>query len=704
MIFIIVFQLYTVIISGLHPNSQTNLIAFSSQINTRNQVLSAQRGTIFDRNGDIIAQDVISYTLFAIVSPTRPSYQNRPAHVVDVQGTAEQLADLLQAPVDFIKERLMIASYQTEFGVYGRQLSVQQKEAIEALNLPGIGFIQNASRLYPLNQFAPYLIGFVNQEPNGNRTQLVGQMGVESIYDRFLAGTNGSRLAVVDRFGYELPGYPVRETPAINGAHLYLTLDRLIQEQLESSFLSTVELFKATEVFGAVMEANTGRILAVGQYPGFNPNVRDVANFQNALTQTLYEPGSTMKTFTYAAAIDAGVYQGDQTFNSNRFIVGLNAKGEAIRLSDPARSIGVIRNARNREWGMISYDTGYAYSANTGIAALMTTSLKPSVLQEYLTRFGFSNRVNIEGFSETLGQINFRFPIERLAVGYGQGLTVNMAQMLQAYTAIFNEGVLVRPYLVERLVDAYTQQDIKKTRPTILGQAIQPASAQKMIDLMALAVEDPRATGQHYRIDEVDIVAKTGTAQIAVGGNYVNDEFLYSVAIGLPRENPEIIIYYAFRAPATLNAHVFTDPVRKLILRTAIVMDYRKPNLETTTLNKHQDRITHYPNLINLSSAEAVQQLSEFNRVLLIGTGETVLRQHPSGNQWINNQQPIFLLTDDRNPTLPDLSGLLRKDVLAFFELLGRSPSLIGEGQVIAQSWAPGDRLNAIDELEVRFE
>jgi penicillin-binding protein 2B len=699
------YHLYSVIILGVHVNSGTDLKLYSSQVNTMTRILPAERGMILDRNGEIIAQDVISYTLFAIVSPTRPSYQNRPAHVVDIDETARILADYLNAPYEYMRQQMLNASYQTEFGVFGRQVSQQVKDEIDAYKLPGIGFIQNASRNYPLNHFASYLVGFVNQEPVGNRLILVGRMGIEANYNTLLAGVNGSRLAVVDRFGFELPGYPVHETKAQNGAHVVLTIDRTIQEQLESSFINTVELFNASEVYGAVLEASTGKILASGQYPSFNPNLMNISNYQNALTQVLYEPGSTMKTFTYAAAIDTGVYDGEATFNSNTFIVGLDAQGNAIRISNLDRSIGSIRNANNRQWGVISYDTGYAYSANTGIASLLTTRLNPSVYHEYLVKFGFTNRVNVDGFSETLGRINFQYPLEKLAVGYGQGLSVNMAQMLQAYTAIFNNGILVKPYLLDRVIDPITNLNIQKTQTTQLGQAIQPSTAQRVIDLMALAVEDPRGTGQHYRIDEVDIVAKTGTAQLAIGGAYSTDEYIYSVAIGLPKENPEIIIYYAFRAPATTQAHIQTDPVRKLILQVAISYDYRKAEFKSAIqVPTAHEKLIVMPNLTNQSTDDINQLLSEFNNITIIGHNQSIIDQYPKANTIISNSQRILLLTSLDQLRMIDLSGFSKRDVTGYFNLIQQPFKLIGEGRAFAQSIEPNELLKSLETIEVYFE
>jgi penicillin-binding protein 2B len=218
-------NLYFVSIAGIHLNSQTNLAEYSSNVNTVKQSLIAKRGLIIDRNGEIIAQDRETYTVYAIVSSTRPSYKNKPAYVVDKEATAEVLANALNAPYDYILERLVSASYQTEFGLYGSNLSLSQKNAIEELDLNGIGFTKTLTRHYPLNTFAAYLIGFVQKDELNAK----GVMGIEGSYDKALAGVDGSKVAVVDRYGYSLPGYPEEVVNPQDGYNLKLTLDRSIQ-------------------------------------------------------------------------------------------------------------------------------------------------------------------------------------------------------------------------------------------------------------------------------------------------------------------------------------------------------------------------------------------------------------------------------------------------------------------------------------------
>lgn len=699
---VVAINVFFVSIIGYHFNSQTDLKAYSANVNTVNQTLQAKRGYILDRNGEIIAQDNETYTIYAIVDSSRPSYKDKPAYVVDIDSTAETLAIYLDAPVDYIKERLLSASYQTEFGIYGKSLSLIEKEEIESLELSGIGFSKTLSRYYPLNHFASYLIGFVNQENN----KTVGMMGIEASYNTLLAGKDGNKVAVVDRYGYSLPGYPEEVNNPQDGYNVVLTIDRAIQEQLESSFLMTKELFNAYEVWGTVMEVKTGKILAVGQYPSFDPNKKDITEYQSYLTQKIYEPGSTLKAFTYAAAIDSGSYNGNDTFNSNVFVVGLDKNGDAIRLSSSTNSIGSIRNANSRSWGNITYDIGFAYSSNVGIASLLTNYLDDEIFMEYLVRFGFKNKVNIENMSETIGSINYTWPLDKLTVGYGQGISINMAQILQAYTAIFNEGTMVKPYLVEKVINSKTNEVIESNGTTVIGQAIKPETAEKVQSLMDLVVNYETGTGRFYKVDEVNILAKTGTAQLIVDNEYSKDQYIYSVVIGLPADNPEIMIYYAFNAPVNNNAHVETTPIKQLVRTVALVNNYR--NEKTTGENLvivsdvYDFKLKNY---INHSLEYVLNDLqNKSNKIFVLGDGNTVINQYPKSDINILSNQPIFLLTSTNNIQMIDLIGMNKKDVLSFFELIEANYNLVGEGVVVSSSLGVSEVINLNEVIEVQFE
>ena len=236
-------NVYVVTILGTHLNSQTDLDDYAANINTQTTVLQAKRGYILDRNGNIIAQDNESYTLVAVVKDIRQSQKETAAYVVDQAKTAEMLAPILKAPVDYVLDKLTSAAsagkFQTLFGSYGNNLTLAQKKAIDALAMSGLVFQTTITRNYPLGPFASHLIGFsqfvtVTGE-NGEELEMIGKMGLELIYNESLLGTNGKQEITVDRNGYVLPGSKVIKVDAINGNDVILTLDKSIQETLEAT-------------------------------------------------------------------------------------------------------------------------------------------------------------------------------------------------------------------------------------------------------------------------------------------------------------------------------------------------------------------------------------------------------------------------------------------------------------------------------------
>lgn len=697
---LILINTFLISIMGYHFNSATDMSDYAANVTTKVSSIEAKRGMILDRNGEVIASDIESYTVYAIVDENRPSYKNKASYVVDKEYTAKILSELLEAPYDYVLDRLNSASYQTEFGLYGSKLSQEIKDKIDENNLPGVGFTKTYTRFYPLNVFASHVIGYVAQDETAlDRT---GKMGIENTYNDYLAGTDGQLRSVVDRSGYVLPGYSSELQTQKDGSSIKLTIDRSLQEQLESSFLESVEIFGATEAFGAIMEVDSGKLLALGQYPSFDPNLMNVTDFKNYATQYVYEPGSTIKTFTYAAAIDTGVYNGSATFNSSPYLVSVNKDGDPYRnLGSNALVIGTIRNAHNRSWGVIDYDTGYAMSSNVGIASLLTTQLDLDVFREYLVRFGFDDAVKVDGFSESIGNINFSWPYEKLTVGFGQGITINMMQLLQAYTAVFNQGIMVKPYVVDQITDVNTNELLFQAETEVVGQPISSSTADQLQDLMFLVTQEGEfgATGRAYTIDEVDILAKTGTAQIFVDGEYSNEEFLYSVVIGLPAENPKVMLYYAFRAPATLNAHFKTDPVKKILKQ--ISLSYSMNATETKIASSAQ---SSYPmsNFMNHTLSYALENLdAQSSNIYVLGNSNSVLDQYPKASTLVLKEQSIFLLTSRKDIKMINLENMTRKDVVAFSELVGITLEIEGEGRVVEQSITPDTLLEMTSHLKV---
>ncbi|KAF0226656.1 MAG: penicillin-binding protein 2B [Erysipelotrichaceae bacterium] len=683
---LVVANLFSVSILGYHMHSNTDLKDYSNNINLSTSIINANRGTIYDRDMNILAEDVVSYTLYAIVDETRPAVDGHQAYVSDYDKTATELSKILGTSKSYILDRLDQAEYQTEFGAFGRQLSSATKAQIVALNLPGLGFIDTQKRTYPLDSFGSYLLGFANDDDQTLETDLKGRMGLESSLDDWLKGVNGHQISTVDSQGYVLPGSKQTIKEAENGNSVVLTIDRTLQNQLELTMKDTEALLNATQVWGSIVEVKTGKILAFGQNQNFDLNKVNTDNFMTFGSQLTYEPGSTMKTFTYAIAIEEGVYNGKALYDSSRFIYGYN-NGKLTRLTSAANKIGVINNFNFRDYGLINYDTGYALSSNVGIASLLTTSLDPEIFKKYLNGFHFFEKVDTDIQPESLATQSIQTTADLLHVGFGQGISVNMLQLVQAYTAIMNKGTMMKPYVVDRIINPDTKEVLVQNQPIIVGTPISSTTADQMVDLMRYVVTYETGSCKRYAVDTVDIICKSGTAQLVVNGTYADDEFIYSVAIGLPYDDPEILVYYAFRSK-TNNTTEMGRQVRELIK----TIDFYTLSEETV-----DDEVVSsfvLPSFIN-HSPDFVKQLlkQQINPLIIMGNGKSIINQYPSANTMILSSQRIILLSSYEHLQMPDMMGWSKKDVLAFFRIINQSVSVEGEGYVSSQSLPMGSTI-----------
>ncbi len=697
-------NVYGLTILGVHFHSQTSLKNYSENLNVKNTIIQASRGIIYDINGNVIAQDSETYTVYAVLNTNRYDAGGKPAFVVDKEYTASILSTILDIPETELLEQMSKSRYQVEFGRNGKNLSLAKKEAIMAYDLPGIEFFTTVSRSYPLGIFASHLIGFAQYEDSNQA--LIGKMGIESIYNNELTGVNGRiKSQYYDIINdYTLPEGIIEKVASIDGNDIYLTIDRIIQEQLEVSLSTTMQQQNAEKAFGAVMEIETGRILAWGSYPTFDPIELNITDYNNMGTQYAYEPGSTMKTFTYAAAIDTGVYDSDAIFDSSTFYMGIK-NGEAIRVKNSVNAIEQITNARSRSWGRISYDLGFRYSSNVGIASMLTEQLNPEVFAEYLDRFGFFKKVGFDGFTEVAGVKNFNYPIEKLALGYGQGSSVTMIQLLQAYSAIFNDGEMVKPYVVQQVKNATNNEVVYLAQKTVVSNPIKATTAKQMQQLMYDVINQDDGSGKYYRVSEVDVIGKTGTAQIFVNGSYSPNKVLTSVMLGFPADDPKIMLYYAFISDYHENLHVMTEPITNIVKKTAVAYGL------TNSKNEHaniEDVVSNgietytMPNLVNHTLDYAQDKLKMMDQdVVYLGNGNQIIKQYPSASTTVISGQKVILLTDDEHIKMPNIIGYSRKEVAAFWQMTNIAIKIEGYGLVVSQSILEDSLLYPNSELVV---
>ena len=298
------------------------LAAKAEQQYSDSRIIEAKRGTIYDRNGEVIAEDRSSYSLIAILDKKMTTDPDEPNHVVDLDKTASDLSkyiELKESEIEkILREGKDNGKFQVEFGAAGRDITFDTKKNIEKLKLPGITFTRELKRIYPNGIFASHVIGYTETEQTEeNKTVTVGMLGLEKSLNDVLTGTNGSFKYESDLWGYLIPNGKEQIKAASDGKDVYLTIDRKIQILLEDAMNKVVEEYNPKKIIAIVADPKTGEILAMGQRPTFDPETRiGLENsWYNEAVESSFEPGSTMKIFTLAAAVQEGVFNPNEVIS-----------------------------------------------------------------------------------------------------------------------------------------------------------------------------------------------------------------------------------------------------------------------------------------------------------------------------------------------------------------------------------------------------
>lgn len=671
-----------------------NMSEFASKRNTVKKTVEAKRGSIYDVEGNSLAINVSSYTI--VVSLPKSSVYTGEDYVHDVDATATALAPILGTDEEFLKQKLSQDKYQVELGAYGRGLTELKKEEIVSLNLPGIHFKESQKRFYPNGDFASYIIGYAKNkevttyDDENNETitnQITGELGIESKYNTELSGTNGYLEYQRNKYGYKITGTQEKSVEAKNGNDIYLTIDSNIERFTESA-VKDIENYNPEWALITVMDAKTGDILAASSTPSYDPNIKDIKDYENPLVSKVYEPGSVMKIYTYMCALENGVYNGDETFTSGHYVIGEHT----------------INDWYNPGWGNITFDKGFEYSSNVGIANLLQkqNGLTKKQLKECFKKYGFGETTGIELSNESKGNIKFNYTVEYVNAGFGQGISTTAIQQLKALTLISNNGKMLKPHIVSKIVDSNTNKTIYERKIEETSQIVKTSTVDKIKELMYNVVHgtDPGSTGYIYRIDGFDIIGKTGTSQIynTSTGTYStgDNDYIFSFAGMYPKDDPEIIIYAAMKKPTWGKSSGLYKNVKSLMENIA---KYKNMFTEVTERKTTTYQVSSYLG----RTVEEVKNILDQNGIasVFIGDGNYITNQSVEKNTILAPSEKIVFLTNSAQYKMPNIIGWSRKEVIELFELLNLKYNIEGNGYVTNQSIEVGTALTKESEITV---
>ncbi|WP_091270228.1 penicillin-binding protein [Alteribacillus persepolensis] len=685
-IFFIVFMGRVVYIQVSKEVNGQDLEAKAESRWTTTQTLHGERGTIFDRDGEELAEVVPSYTAFAVLDE---SYQG---HVENPEETAEELAPYIDMDVSRLENLLSKEDvFQVELGAGARHLTLSEKEEIAALDLAGIHFREEEKRYYPKQTFASHVLGYTDRDMSDAR------MGLERSLNDQLAETDGSLS-----YQRNIKGIPLLDNEEIveepvDGEDVYLTLDTNVQTALEQAMTEVEEEYNPHKMTAVVANADTGEILGMSNRPSFNPNeYEEITNYTNYAVSDRFEPGSTVKMFTLAAAIEEGVYNGQETFQSGSYEIGSTTVGD---------------HNNNRGWGEITYNEGLERSSNVAFAKLALEKLKPQRLYEYMEAFGFREKTGIDLPKEATSLIAESSELDAAVTAFGQGSAVTPIQMVQAATAIANDGKMMQPYIIDKMYDSNDGTFTYEAEPESKGQPISKDTAEQVRGLLENVVTSEHGTGQPFYIEGMDVAGKTGTAQISNpdGGGYLSgrNQNIFSFLGMAPADDPSIIVYVAVDRPELDNTETGSVPVSKIfnpVMKQSLSYMNLSPSQDVEDENVLEEEGISMENYTDKSVENAVQELEEFGlHPVVLGEGNTVINQYPQKGEALIIGERVFLQTD-KDVAMPDMTGWSLRDAKRLSHLLGVSLHHIGSGYVTDQSVDPGSIIEAKDYVTIELK
>lgn len=489
------------------------------------------------RRGEIYVEDQGQTYPLALNQTVKLLYAD-PRYVADKNLAANKLAPILGMSVS---DLYALLNQPGDYVVLNSKLTSDQTAAVTNLHLSGLVMVDRDSRFYPEGSLAAQVLGFVNSDG-------VGQYGIEGYFNDNLAGVPGLLKAKTDTSGVPIETVDNIELPPQNGNDYVLTLDRNIQAKIEPWLKDTVDKNKAASGSIVIMDPSNGKVVAMANYPTFDPNnyaaASDYSVFKNAAVTNELEPGSVFKTVTLSAGIDTGKIKPDTTYNDTGSV---SFDGYTIR------------NAENGKYGVQNMVDVLQKSLNTGAVFVLEmlgdtpnkiTKVGKELFASYIKRFGFGTATGIEQVGEASGSVpapDSASSVTYANMAFGQGLGVTALQMTQAVAAIANGGKLWQPYLVDKTISADGQTTVNPPK-LINGQVISANTAAEVRNMMIQVVQ--HGSGYAAKVPGYQVAGKTGTAQVASADGKGYDanknigSFVGFAPVGHPRFVAMVVVNY----------------------------------------------------------------------------------------------------------------------------------------------------------------
>ncbi len=585
---------------------------------SRNLPIEADRGKIYDRNGVVLADNITTTSLVLI-----------PNQIKDKKTTTEKLAKILNVSYDAMKEHVYKNTSIERVHPFGRRLAYSVAEQIEKLKLEGVYLVRESKRSYPYGKELSHTLGFVGIDNQG-------LSGIELQYDDYLTGEYGAIKYFSDAKGNKLNLSQVYESPQ-NGVNVTLTVNQKIQASVERELNNVVTKYNPETALAIAMDPNSGEILAISSRPNF-----EAVNYKDYDIETLnrnlpiwatYEPGSTFKIITLAAALNEGLVNLDKdTFYD----------GGSVR----------VANAKIKCWkagghGFQTFLQVVENSCNPGFVEL-GNRLGKEKLFDYIDKFGFGKKTGVDLNGEASGII-FNLdkvgPVELATTAFGQGVSVTPIQQITAVSAAINGGILYKPYIVKSLNDPETNSVIKENNPTKVRRVIKEETSKEVRRALESVVTN--GSGRNAYIEGYRVGGKTGTAQKVKDGVYMVGNYILSFMGFLPADDPQIVVYVAINNPKRVVQYggVVSAPIAKSILTDAIDALNIERRMVSTEKKYNWDDKKYYTveNVVGKTPKEASSILSKYT-IEYSGSGNIIVEQSPKAGTRLEETSTVRLM------------------------------------------------------------
>lgn len=593
---------------------------YASNLWSRNLPIKADRGLIYDRNGIVLADNVTTTSLVVI-----------PNQIKNKEETATKLSEILNVDYDTMYKHVSKRTSIERVHPEGRRLSYEIADKIKDLKLDGVYLVKESQRSYPYDTYMAHTLGFVGVDNQG-------LSGIELTYDNYLTGQDGAIKYYSDAKGNKLKLNEVYQQPQ-DGMNITLTVNNEIQASLERELNNAVTKFDPDRAIGLVMDPNSGEILAISARPNFSPSSYQKNSIEeinrNLPIWATYEPGSTFKIITLAAALEEKKVDLDK----DTFVDTGSVKVEN----------STLHCWKHGGHGHETFLQVVENSCNPGFVEL-GQRLGKNTLFSYINKFGFGKKTGVDLNGEASGiifNLNKVGPVELATTAFGQGVSVTPIQQVTAVSAAINGGTLYKPYIVKSINEPETNTIIKENKKQAVGKVISEDTSKEVRRALESVVAN--GSGRTSYIDGYRVGGKTGTAQKVSNGKYLANNYILSFIGFLPADDPKVVVYIAIDNPKGTVQYGGTTvgPISKAVLQDcikALNIEKREDGLDKKY--KWPDPKTlKVENVVGMDVEDAKDKLKGFE-VIVEGNGDKVIHQSPDEGTTLDEGKTVRIFTE----------------------------------------------------------